>query len=363
MLPRCGAGGHPGPPAPHPAFPGFFFRFRGCYTCVDMKNVARVLALIFGLVLIGATVLNASLVSKSRAALSKGVLRENSALHTARYHVIVALPDTDDSYFRGLISGIEQETRTAEAAIQVFRYSAESDLEAERCFNLAMSARVDGLIMFTSRNDPIAARAAEAVRSGVTFIPICTDPPSPKGPFFVGTDSLRHGFESASIVLGRLGSSARIGVILPSSGSENLREEPFFHGIDSATKVYPGARIVSVVRARAGALSGEESVATMLRGQSPVNAIICSSARDTIGAVQVIVDMDKVGKVLIVGTDDTPEIRRYIDNGVLTASIIRDSAAIGRAAILAFADAKEGNTINEPIESGFSIYQASGKAQ
>jgi ribose transport system substrate-binding protein len=328
-----------------------------------MKNVARILALIFGLVLIGATVLNASLIGKSRDSLSKGVLRENSALSTSRYHVIVALPDTDDSYFRGLIRGIEQETRTSEAAIQVFRYSAQSDLEAERCFNLAMSARVDGLIMFTSRNNPIVERAVEAERNGVTFIPICTDPPTPKGPFFVGTDSLRHGFESASIVLGRLGSSARIGVILPSSGSENLREEPFFHGIDSATKVYPGAKIVSVVRARAGALSGEESVTAMLRSQSPVNAIICSSAKDTIGAVQVIVDMDKVGKVLLVGTDDTPEIRKYIDNGVLTASIIRDSIAIGRSAMVAFAEAKAGKKPGEPLESGFSIYQAPGKVQ
>jgi len=328
-----------------------------------MKNIARVLALLFGLVLIGATVLNASLVGKSRIALSKGVLRESSTLATSRYHVIVALPDTDDSYFRGLIRGIELETRTAEAAIQVFRYAAGSGLEAERCFNLALSARVDGLIMFTSRNDPIVARAAEAERGGVTFIPICTDPPSPKGPFFVGTDSLRHGFESASIVLGRLGSSARIGVILPSSGSENLRDEPLFHGIDSATRVYPGAKIVSVVRARTGALSGEESVTAMLYGQTPVNAIICSSARDTIGAVQVIVDMDRVGKILIVGTDATPEIRRYIDNGVLTASIIRASAAIGRTAILAFARAKAGDKMSVPIESGFSIYQAPGKAQ
>ena len=327
-----------------------------------MKNAARILALLFGILLLGATVLNANLVGRSREALSKGVLRENSSLSSARYHVIVALPDIDDSYFRGLIRGIEEETQASEAAIQVFRYSAESGLEAERCFDLAMSARVDGLIMFTSRNDPIAARAAEAERNGVSFIPICTDPPSPKGPFFVGTDSLRHGFESASIILGKLGSSARIGVVLPSSGSENLKEEPFFHGVDSATRVYPDARIVSVVRARAGALSGEESVTAMLRGPVPVNAVICSSVRDTIGAVQVIIDMDRVGKVMIVGTDDTPEIRRYIDNGVLAASIVRDSTAIGRAAILAFARAKAGVRLSEPIESGFSIYQAPGKA-
>jgi ribose transport system substrate-binding protein len=328
-----------------------------------MKKAARLLALFFGLVLLGATILNANLVNRSRAALARGVFRADSGAYTARFHVIVAIPDTDDSYFRGLLEGIREEVKGAETAVQVFRYAAASEQEAHRCFDLALRARVDGLIMFATRNDPIDARAAEAGRAGLTFIPVCTDPPTAKGRFFVGTDSLRHGFESASIVLGRLGSSARIGVILPSTGSENPEDEPFYHGIHSATKVFPGARIESVIRARPGALSGEESAAAMLRRQSPVNAIICTSARDTVGAAQVVIDMNKVGEVLIVGTDESSDIRRYIDNGVVTASIVRDSAAIGRAAMRAFSTLHTGQETLEPVESGFSIYQATEKSK
>ncbi|MFA6365565.1 MAG: substrate-binding domain-containing protein [Candidatus Hydrogenedentales bacterium] len=326
-----------------------------------MKKAARILAFAFGLVLLGATILNANLVSRSRTALSQGVFRADPDAYGARFHIIVAIPDTDDSYFRGLLEGIRQEVREAEAAVQVFRYAASSEQEAGRCFDLALRARVDGLIMYTSRNDPLEARAAEAQRAGVTFIPVCTDPPTASGQFFVGTDSLRHGFESASIVLGRLGSSARIGIILPSTGSENPENEPFYHGIHSATKVYPGAKIEATVRSRPGALSGEESAASMLRRPSPVNAIICSSARDTVGAAQVVIDMNKVGDVLIVGTDESPDIRRYVDNGVVTASIVRDSAAIGRAAVRAFSARRSGQKALAPLESGFTIYQAAEK--
>ncbi|MHB9152592.1 MAG: sugar ABC transporter substrate-binding protein [Spirochaetales bacterium] len=328
-----------------------------------MKKAARILAILFGLVLLGSTILNANLVGKSRIALSRGVFRVDSGAYLARYHLIVAIPDTDDSYFRGLLDGINQEVKNAEAAVQVFRYAASSGQEARRCFDLALRARVDGLIMFSSRNDPIDARAAEAKRAGVTFIPVCTDPPTTKDTFFVGTDSLRHGFESASIVLGKLGSSARIGVILPSTGSENPKDEPFYHGIHSATTVYPGARIESLLRARPGALSGEESAAAMLRRQPPVNAIICSSAKDTIGAAQVVIDMNKVGEVLIVGTDESPDIKRYVDNGVVTASIVRDSQAIGRAAIRAFSALHSGSVTMDSVESGFSIYQAAEKSK
>jgi ribose transport system substrate-binding protein len=296
-------------------------------------------------------------------ALSRSVLRADAAASSARFHLIVAVPDTDDSYFRGLLEGINDATKGAEAAVQVFRYAAASEQEASRCFDLAVRARVDGLIMYTSRNDPLGARAAEASRAGVTFIPVCTDPPTAKGQFFVGTDSLRHGFESASIALAKLGASARIGVILPSSGSAKPEDEPFFHGVSSATKVYPGAKVEAIVRARPGPLTGEESAASMLRRGSPVNAIICPSAKDTVGAAQVVIDMNKVGKVLIVGTDESPDIRRYVDNGVVTASIVRDSVAIGRAAVKAFTAMRSGQKKLDPLESGFSIYQAAEKSK
>lgn len=328
-----------------------------------MKNTARILAVVFGVILLGAIVFNTTLISRNRSALAKGVLRDPATVHGARSHLIVAIPDTDDSYFRGLLDGIEEAAKPAEAAIQVLRFSTSSGSEAERCFDIAMKARVDGLIMFTTRNDPIKSRSEKASKAGVAFIPVCTEVPASNDIFFIGIDPLRHGFESAAIVLSRLGSSARIGVILPSAGSENPKDEPFYRGIDSATKVYPGARIETVIRARPGALSGEESAATMLGRSSKVNAIICSSARDTIGAAQVIIDMNAVGKVLIVGTDETSEIRRYIDNGVVTASIIRDSKAIGQAAVRAFERMRDGLQAGEPVESGFSIYQSEEKAK
>lgn len=326
-----------------------------------MRKTARVLAVLFGALLLGATILNANLVVKSRAALSQGVAKTEEGSYPARFHIIVAIPDTDDSYFRGLLEGIAQELRQAEAAAQVFRYAASSEQEAARCFDIALRARVDGLLMFTSRSDPIDARAAEAERAGLVFIPICTDPPTAQGRFFVGTDSLRHGFESASIALSRLGAAARIGVILPSSGSDNPEDEPFYHGVDSAASLYPGARIEAALRAKPGALSGEEPAASMLRRASPVNAIICSSARDTVGAAQVVIDMNKVGDVLIIGTDESPDIRRYVDNGVVAASIVRDSVAIGRGAVRAFTARREGRGEQAPVESGFSIYRSGEK--
>ena len=98
----------------------------------------------------------------------------------------------------------------------------------------------------------------------------------------------------------------------------------------------------------------------MLREHPEINALFCTSARDTIGAAQVVVDMNKVGTIVIVGADETPEIGRYIDKGVIAASIVRDSHRIGEEAVLAFLDLKEGRPTRESVEAGFSIRLAKG---
>jgi ribose transport system substrate-binding protein len=325
-----------------------------------MKKAAWVLAIVFGLVFVGATLLNADLIGKSRTALAHGVSLSPLAAKPARYQIIVVMPDTDDSFFRGLIDGIEAGAARAEAAIQVFRYPGSSSSDAERYFEIALRAKVDGLIMYTPRNDRVSDRSERAARSGVVFIPVGTDAPDGGRLNFIGSGSFLQGFEGARIICSALGRSARIGVILPATSTGDLRDELLYRGVDSAVRTFPGASVASVVRARPGILSGEEAAARMLRTAPAVNAIFCSNAQDTEGAAQVVVDANRVGSVFIVGADETPDIDHYIDKGVVGASIVRDSRRIGLDAMLAFTRLKDGKGPSDAIEVGFSVRRSKG---
>ena len=320
-----------------------------------MKKVAWILAAIFGLAFIGATLMNADLISKSRRALASGVLRNKSSLGSARYHLVVVIPDLDDSFFRGLLDGIEESAPSAGAVVQVFRYSSSSPAESERFFEVALRAKVDGVIMYTPRNDAVIRRVQKATQSGTVFIPVGTDVPTENPDGFIGSGSLLQGFEGGKRICGELGASARIGVILPASGSEGLRDEPLYRGVASAIKPFPGATIVSVIPARSDVLSGEEAASALLHTNPSVNALFCTNSRDTIGAAQVVVDLNQVGQVLIIGADETPEIRHYIDNGVIMASIVRDSRRIGQEAVQAFTRHKEGRPPIQALEVGFVV--------
>jgi ribose transport system substrate-binding protein len=336
-----------------------------------MKRLSWILALAFGLVFLGATLMNATLIGKARAALADAVPPRNGAAarqiagagakaEVARFHLIVIVPDTDDSFYEGLLEGVSSAVTGVGAVAQVFRYPPQSPQEAERYFEIALRSKVDGLIMYTPRNDSgpsrYAGRAEEAARNGVIFVPVGTDAPSgEKGPF-IGSGSLLQGFEGGKLIGQRLGGFARIGVILPASGRGNGAEgEPLYRGVVAALKTFPGAAVAAVAEVQPGILSGEAVAESMLRGHPGLNAILCSSARDTVGAAQVLIDLNMVGRVLIVGADETPDIRRYIDKGVVAASIVRDSKRIGEEAVKAFFRIKTGGRPPGPEETGFFV--------
>jgi len=328
-----------------------------------MKTLAWIFAVVFGLVFLCATLLNADLIGRSRAALSRNVLRNPTRSAGARYHLVVILPDSNDSFFRGLLNGIGESAPKAGAAVQVFRYPAASPLEAEPYFEIALRAKVDGLIMFVPRNDRVAERAQIAARNGVVFIPVGTEAPPGSQPGFIGAGSLRQGIEGGRRICEELGSAARIGIILPTTGPGKVLDEPIYRGVAAAIKAYPPASIVAARRARPGVLSGEETASAMVRAHPSLNALFCSSSSDTVSAAQVVVDMNKVGSILIIGADESPEIHRYIQKGVVKASIVRDSEWIGREAVSAFSSSKENGSARPPVEAGYSVSSSSEGAR
>jgi len=306
--------------------------------------------------------MNASLVEKSRRAFAGGAFRETSTIPRARYHLVLVVPDDDDSFFSGLVDGVLAGAAEADAAAQVFRYPVSSAAEAERLFDIALGAGVDGLILYSPRGDRVVDRAARAARSGVVFVPVGTDLPEGSPPGFIGAASLLQGYEGGKRIGSALGYSARVGVILPANGAGPEEEEPLYRGLSVALRAFPGARVSALARARPGTLAGEESASAMLAADPSINAIFCASSRDTIGVAQVVVDMNRVGTVLVVGADETPEILRYIEKGVVAASIVRDSHWIGREAVRSFARIKAGQPPAPPIEAGFYVRTAEGRS-
>ena len=310
--------------------------------------------LLFGLALAGATVMNLLLIGQTRKALDEGILGNKSPGAVLKYHVALIIPDSPDSFFDGLREGLLKAAGTEAVAIQVFKYHANVPDEAETYFQLCLTSRIDGVILYAGP-DQMARRGDQASKEDVVFVPVGTLTPPRAGLGFVGSSSLLQGVEAGNQVVRRLGRSARVGLLLTSEGEEVPVEDPVYEGVVIALRSAPGAHIVQVSRARPGILSGEEAASALLKADPSINVLVCASAPITEGAAQVVVDQGRVGQVLIVGTDESPTIDRLVDKGVIAASIVRDSKKMGAEALKAFVGARNGVPFRRPVEVGFNV--------
>ncbi len=308
----------------------------------QMRKAAWILATLFGLVFIGATILNAELVAKSRSALTAAGLAGSLPSPEARFHLLVILPDSDDAFFAKLLEGILSGAQDAGVAMQVERYPAADTEEAERWFDIGLRSRVDGLIMYAARGDDVAQRASLAKAAGVVFVAVGKDAPAGPLPCFIGSGSLLQGYQGGGIIAGSLKGAARIGLILPSGRIDGSDENYLYKGVEASISMFRGARIVATAWSEPGLLSGEGAAAALIRSHPDINAIFCANSRDSLGAAQVLVDQNLVGRILLVGADETPELLRYLDKGVIAASVVRNSRRIGEEALGSFSRMKAG---------------------
>lgn len=325
-----------------------------------IRRVSWVLVLLFGLALTGTTLMNLSLTNRARAALGKVIEGPVSPGPPPVYHLALVIPDTRDPFFDGLTAGVEEAAKQGRTAVQVFRYHALAPDQAETYFQLCLSARLDGVVLYSASNAEIGSRLPDAASAGVVFVPVGTQVPAGASGGFVGSSRLLQGVEAGNLLAQRLGAAARVGILLSPEGETEPADDPVYQGVSTALKSYPGAKVVRVARAKPGLLSGEESASLLLRADPSINVLVCASGPITEGAAQVIVDQGRVGQVLIVGTDESPMIRRWVDKGVILASIVRDSRKMGAEAVRAFALAR-GGTPAGALEVGFTVRTGAGQ--
>jgi ribose transport system substrate-binding protein len=324
---------------------------------------------VFTVALVAALAVNIVLASRSRIALASTILRNPATVRTARFHVVAILPDTVDPFYTHLIEGLREESEKQNAALQIFYYAptaigeaSSTSEEVSRWFEIALRSKTDGIILFQPKGMDVLQFAKEADSRHIPFVPLAMDAPQAWTHSGVTGDSISQGKEASTLILGLLGSAARIGIILSSDTSQGyaFNEEPYYRGVEETLKNRPGAAIAAAVREEESILGGEDACARMLTEHPDINAILCIDAKATIGAAQVIIDRGNVGQIVIIGADENVEVNRLIERGVVHASIVRDAVAMGQSGVALVIGERIGIRSPERISVGYHVIPTRG---
>ena len=258
------------------------------------------------------------------------------------YHFAMICENMDDPFWLSVKKGVEKASEEFNVAVE-FNWPGGANADAQsKCLDMAIVSNVDGIVTYAWDEEETGKLINKGVDKGIPIVTIRTDAKNSRRAAFVGVNTYSAGTE-----MGRMLITAADGrgdaVVLVSNDETGgtVVQNLMISGITDALKGTPELKLETVEYNYANFLSLEDTIQDLLINQPGLDAIITTNAKDTTLVAQRLIDLNKVNYSLI-GYGDTPEILRYIDNGVVFGTVSANHEQMGYDAIKAMVDLKEG---------------------
>jgi len=269
------------------------------------------------------------------------------------HHFAVICQNIDEPFWKSIKDGALKASNDFNIAVEFYGPRFTNLNEELEYLDMAIASRVDGIVTHVLDEGQFSPVIDKAVEYGIPVVTIDSDAKNSKRASFVGTNSYKLGTEWGKLIIEETKGKAVVAMIINSltGESENTVQNLMISGLKDTVKKYPAIRVKTVQAGRSGIFSAEEVTKEIL-GQFPdVNVILCTSARDTIRAAQVLVDFNRVGDIAIIGYDDTPNILKYIEKGVIYGTVASNPQKMGYESIRALVEIKKKSTVSSYIST------------
>ncbi|MCX8131791.1 MAG: substrate-binding domain-containing protein [Clostridia bacterium] len=277
-----------------------------------------------------------------------------------QYHFAVIAQNTDDSFWQSIRSGAFEAAKEFNVAVEFNGPRFTNIAEELQYLDIAIASRVDGIITHVLDEEQFQPLIDKAEKLNIPVVTIENDAKNSKRVSYVGTSGFRLGVEGGRLVVKSRTNSARIAVILNSyeNDGENVMQNLRIAGLKDVIKSYPDIKIRTVQTCKPGIFSAEEITKNILNNFPDVDTILCTNSKDTLGVAQVIVDLNKLGDIVIIGYGNTPEILRYVENKVIYGTVASNPEKMGYESIKALYEVKKNNRTSSYIDTGVNAITA-----
>jgi len=273
-----------------------------------------------------------------------------------KYRFYFIAQNTVDPFWMEVVRGAEAAAGDLNVAIE-FCAPRFSDIREElKYIDIATLAKVDGIITHAFNTEDFTKLIDRAYYKGIPVITLENDNNKSKRYAFVGTNSFEIGKKAALLLIKATGGRAKVAVISNSdSNGDSIENNLKMNGFLSTIKDFPEMKVVKYYTSKMGILSAEEITQKIIDSNEGINAIFTISSADTLGAAQLIVDRNMVGKITLVGYGISEEITRYIEKEIIYGTVASDPYNMGYESIKALVEIKEGKNIPTFIDSEIRV--------
>lgn len=257
------------------------------------------------------------------------------------YHFYFIGQNSIDPFWSDVIKGAQQAAKDNNAVIEFYAPRFNEPTEQLKYLDIAILSKVDGIITYVPNEVDFTSLIDKAYYKGIPVITFENDAIKSKRFSFVGVNSFEIGKKAAELLAKATDGVANIAIISSSDSNQDTIENNLkMNGFFTELKNYPNMKIVKNYTSKMGILSAEEITQKIIESDDNINAIFTVTSADTLGAAQLIVDRNKVGKITIVGYGGSDEIIRYIEKEIIYGTVYSNPYEMGYNSIKALIDIK-----------------------
>lgn len=255
-----------------------------------------------------------------------------------KHHFSLILNSGDDKYWQDFKEGVFEAGKAYNVAIE-FNPVAEldSNVKTVEYVNIANKSKIDGIIVNGENSAEYSEAIDNAAQSGVNIVVGIVESVDSSRLSYVGTNFYDYGALAAKLIAQGCSKkrSINLAVILSDVNKNNIdrvttsQSDIMISGLKSAIEGGQEIELLSTLYRNNELLGAEDLTRNILTQHPEVNVIFCTNAKDTEAAARVIVERNLVGKVVIVGTDVTDEIKNYINKGIIFGVLDRNGRLAG----------------------------------
>lgn len=259
-----------------------------------------------------------------------------------RYYALV-VRDSNDPYWISAYESMRQKGELDNVYVDKSGNNLSADYSKYDLMEMAIASKVDGIIYEADDSDESLVLINKAVAAGIPVVTVRTDAPASARRSFVGVSFYNLGTEYGKLITEAAADLIKskpsdrkdmVSVLVLTDGSiqdtsQNVvlaaLKETVQKDADEEYEIIIGTAQID----NSGEFTAEESVRDLLYSATLPDIIVCLNEVNTESVYQTIVEMNKVGKSVILGYDDSDIIIKAIEREGIYSSITVDTKQLG----------------------------------
>lgn len=250
-----------------------------------------------------------------------------------KYHFVIIGKETARKNWNDIYNGAKSYADKNNVALELLINESVNDKKEIDFFDMSVNAKVDGIIINGYDSDEMISISEKALKSNIPVIFINDESVLSKRTSYIGVNNYMAGQMAVSLLskYGVKDEKLNIGVVMEKKDTiqNNIRHE----SIVLAIKDKPNFIWKNTIYSFDSKIQLYNDIKNMIINNPDINAIIGTSSLHGEVIGEVLVDLNLVGKIVVIAFGDYPLTQRYIQNKVIDASINVDGTLIGINAV------------------------------